>query len=74
MHGDYRIPTILKLVDTKTREFKSKIDKEEEADSSIGLDLSDLDKWAEEAFSKENVEKALDAWIADTEKNGFRHK
>lgn len=74
MHGDYRIPTILKLVDTKTREFKSKIDKEEETDSSIGLDLSDLDKWAEEAFSKENVEKALDAWIADTEKNGFRYR
>jgi hypothetical protein len=78
MHGDYRIPTILKLVDTKTREFKNKSEDEDNelyhGDSTIGLDLSDLDKWAEEAFSKPNMDKALDAWIADTEKNGFRYK
>lgn len=52
MHGDYRIPTILKLVDTKTRELKS-VEIEEEMDNApIGLDLSDLDEWAEETFSK----------------------
>lgn len=78
MHGDYRIPTILKLVDTKTREFKSKIEKEDDEDeisessSPIGLDLSDLDKWAEETFSKPNVDKAIESWMAETEKNGFR--
>jgi hypothetical protein len=38
-------------VDTKTRELKSKV--EEEIDNTpIGLDLSDLDEWAEETFSK----------------------
>ena len=77
MHGDYRIPTILKLVDTKTREFKNKSEDEDNElfgynNSPIGLDMSDLDKWAEEAFSKPNLERAMDAWIADTEKNGFR--
>lgn len=52
MHGDYRIPTILKLVDTKTRELKN-VEIEEEMDNApIGLDLSDLDEWAEETFSK----------------------
>lgn len=72
MHGDYRIPTILKLVDTKTREFKSKINKEEEetpqSEAPIGLDMSDLDKWAEEAFSTANVEKAIGKWMTESEK------
>lgn len=72
MHGDYRIPTILKLVDTKTREFKNKIEKEEtkifEPSAPIGLDMSDLDKWAEEAFSMPNVERALEAWTSESEK------
>jgi len=73
MHGDYRIPTILKLVDTKTRELKSK-DKEED-NHSIKVNTSDLDKWAEENLSKLSFsDEAFEKWVAETEKNGFRYR
>ena len=75
MHGDYRIPTILKAVDTKTRSFKKDDVEEiveEEPSSPIGLDLSDLDKWAEEnlATKKDEETPLYDAWAEYVKENG----
>jgi hypothetical protein len=42
MHGDYRIPTIIKAVDTKTRELKyhGEDSYDDENDSSSPLDVN----------------------------------
>ena len=46
MHGDYRIPTILKAVDSKTRDFCDKIDEEEELGKiePIKIDLGSFEE------------------------------
>ena len=85
MHGDYRIPTILKAVDTKTRTFKENDSEEdtveaeakilEEQTSPIGLDLSDLDKWAEENLSSNSTNTSnFDSWMKEVEETGFKYK
>ena len=50
MNGDYRIPTILKLVDAKTRELKDK-DEEEivEEMKPIEIDFGSFEEWVREA-------------------------
>ena len=89
MHGDYRIPSIIKAVDTKTRELMSKHEKsiEEELrenynNKPIDIDLSDLDEWAEKNLTTKHEEdkdsvnsiEKMEEWIAETEKNGFRYR
>jgi deoxyinosine 3'endonuclease (endonuclease V) len=61
MHGDYRIPTILKLVDSKSRELKD--GNEEELQNSI-----------EESKPIEIDFGSFEEWLAETEKNGFKYK
>ena len=57
MHGDYRIPTILKLVDSKTREMKDKNEEEiAEQTKPIEIDFGTFDEW-----------------VKETEKYGFRY-
>lgn len=86
MHGDYRIPSIIKAVDSKTRELMSKHEKsiedelrEKYNNKPIDIDLSDLDEWAEKTFnhkdddSVNSIEK-MEEWIAETEKNGFSYR
>ena len=46
MHGDYRIPTIIKAIDSKTREFSEKI--EEEEMKPIEIDFGSFDEWVKE--------------------------
>ena len=89
MHGDYRIPSIIKAVDTKTRELSTKHDKEIEEElkkkynsKPIDIDLSDLDEWAEKNLTTKHEEdkdsvnsiEKMEEWIAETEKNGFRYR
>lgn len=89
MHGDYRIPSIIKAVDTKTRELMTKHEKSIEDElrenynnKPIDIDLSDLDEWAEKNFGLEHKEdkdsvnsiEKMEEWIAETEKNGFRYR
>jgi hypothetical protein len=61
MHGDYRMPSIIKAVDSKTREIgdehEKEIEKEIESDEKyntqqLDFNLKDLDEWAEKTFSK----------------------
>ena len=86
MHGDYRIPNILKSVDMKTRELSRKHEEEIEKELTeedeyntrqFDFDMTDLDEWAEKELeinpTKLKMEQ-LDAWIAETEKNGFRFR
>lgn len=86
MHGDYRIPSILKSVDMKTRELSRKHEEEIEKELTkedeyntrqFDFDMTDLDEWAEKELeinpTKLKMEQ-LDAWIAETEKNGFRFR
>lgn len=86
MSGDYRIPNIIKAVDMKTRELgrrhEAEIEKElTEEDkyntNHFDFDMTDLDEWAEKELdinpTKLKMEQ-LDAWIAETEKNGFRFR
>ena len=58
MHGDYRIPTILKGVDSKTREFAEKIENENvfEEMQPIEIDFGSFDEW-----------------VKETEERGFRY-
>ena len=56
MNGDYRIPTILKLIDAKTRELKDKNEHEiAEQTKPIEIDFGTFDEW-----------------VKETEKNGFK--
>ena len=64
MHGDFRIPTILRLIDTKARELKG----EREKTNEIGMDFTDLDEWADRELKLSNFNE----WMKETEKNGFR--
>ena len=86
MHGDYRIPNILKSVDMKTRELSRKHEEEIEKELTeedeyntrqFDFDMTDLDEWAEKELeinpTKLKMEQ-LDAWIAETDKNGFRFR
>lgn len=89
MYGDYRLPTIIKAVDTKTREIGKKHEKDVEKEleenyntKSVDIDLSDLDEWAEKNLGPEHKEdkdsvnsiEKMEEWIAETEKNGFRYR
>jgi hypothetical protein len=48
MHGDYRIPTILKAVDKKTREFAKK-DEEMVGNEPINIDFGTFEEFVNEA-------------------------
>ena len=86
MHGDYRIPSILKSVDMKTRELSRKHEEEIEKELTkedeyntrqFDFDMTDLDEWAEKELEINPIKlkmEQLDAWIAETEKNGFRFR
>ncbi len=58
MHGDYRIPSILKAIDSKTREYADKSTSEEKNNISepISIDFGSFEEW-----------------LAETEKRGFRY-
>lgn len=76
MHGKYRIPDILKEVDTRTRSYCEEIEN----------DCSCIDRLIREnnkLTSKEEEDKshdpsidfsAFDKWVAETEKNGFVYR
>jgi deoxyribonuclease V len=86
MHGDYRMPSIIKAIDSKTREIGDEHEKEiekeinesekelEEEYNSRPLDfnLTDLDNWADENLRFND--EAFENWVAETEKNGFRFR
>lgn len=87
MHGDYRMPSLIKAVDSKTREIsdehEKEIEKEIEDDEKYNtqqfdFNLTDLDEWADKNLNFDNEKvnniEALESWIAETEKNGFRHR
>jgi deoxyinosine 3'endonuclease (endonuclease V) len=82
MSGDYRIPSILKAVDSKTREIgeehSKEIEKElriEHESKGLDFDLTDLDKWADENLAPTEYDtSAFDKWFAECEKNGFRFR
>lgn len=59
MHGDNRIPTILKAIDSKSRECMDNSTNEEEKHDSepINIDFGSFEEW-----------------LAETEKNGFRYR
>ena len=89
MHGDYRMPSLIKAVDSKTREIGDEHEKEVEREITesekelaheyggkpLDFNLTDLDKWANENLAPMQCDtEALDRWIAETEKNGFRYR
>lgn len=89
MHGDYRMPSLIKAVDSKTREIGDEHEKEVEREIAesekelaheyngkpLDFNLTDLDKWANENLAPMQCDaEALDRWIAETEKNGFRYR
>ena len=75
MDDDDAMPTMLKLVHDKATRLKDcDMEEKEEPVSSIGLDMSDLDKWAEEAFSIPNAEDAIDKFVASTKEKGFEYE
>jgi len=55
MHGDYRIPTIIKAVDTKSREYleEYELDNEEEEETKpIDINFGSFDEFVKEAEDK----------------------
>jgi len=69
MNGNDRVPTVLDNITDKVVNIIL-----DSTSNEIGLDMSDLDEWAENAFSTSNTQEALDKWIEETEKNGFKYK
>lgn len=69
MNGNDRVPTVLDNITDKVVNIIL-----DSPSNEIGLDMSDLDEWAENAFSTSNTQEALDKWIEETEKNGFKYK
>ena len=64
MHGDYRIPNIIKAVDTKTREFGQE-------------DANEIDKELEKEYNSKPIDISMgnvDEFMASCEKNGFKYK
>ncbi len=64
IHGDYRIPSIIKAVDTKTREFGQEDADEIEAELEKDYNSKPID------ISMGNV----DEFMASCEKNGFKYR
>jgi deoxyribonuclease V len=64
MHGDYRIPSILKAVDSKTRSFGEE-------------DCEEVDKQLEEEYNSKPIDidfGTFEEFIATCDKNGFKYK
>ena len=69
MYGDYRIPNIIKAVDSKTREISEahqlEIEKEISLEDEIHID----------EYEPINIDfGTFEEWLAETEKNGFKYK
>ena len=64
MHGDYRIPSILKAVDTKTRELGHE-------------DSDEIEKELEEEYNSKPIDISMgdiDEFMATCTKNGFKYR